>query len=108
MNIKPHKQKYGAKKPYLEKVSKKAQLDPRRKRNTEQLAALVQKYGDITPLFIMKAAMTAAYEDGDVKEAAFFAKDAAPYVHPRLQSTELKGDPNAPLSVSIIDDIGKS
>lgn len=42
---------------------------------------------------------------GAVNRAQAAAADAAPYVHPKLASTTLKGDPNAPLAVQFIDDI---
>ena len=42
--------------------------------------------GDMTPLDVMLAAMRDAVTRGDMAAAAGFAKDAAPYVHPRLQA----------------------
>jgi len=51
----------------------------------------------ITPLDVMLGAMREAWEKGDKQAAANFAKDAAPYLHPRLASVEHKGDPDNPL-----------
>ena len=56
--------------------------------------------GGITPLEVMLQAMMAHYNAGNLDEAALKAKDAAPYVHPKLASTELKGDPDAPVALS--------
>lgn len=42
---------------------------------------------------------------GAINRAQSAAADAAPYVHPKLASTTLKGDKNAPLGVTLIDDI---
>ncbi len=44
----------------------------------------------ITPLEVMLMAMKDAYDKGDLKEASGFAKDAAPYCHAKLASTEIK------------------
>ncbi len=41
---------------------------------------------DIAPLEVMLAAMKEAVDRGDMAAAAAFAKDAAPYIHPRLQA----------------------
>jgi hypothetical protein len=49
----------------------------------------------ITPLEVMLKAMRAAHARGDLAAAAAFARDAAPYVHPRLTSAEVAGGPGA-------------
>jgi hypothetical protein len=56
----------------------------------------------ITPLEVMLQAMRAHYDAGNLDEAALKAKDAAPYVHPKLASVDntLKGD-EGPLQVVI-------
>lgn len=46
--------------------------------------------------------MRRAYEAGDDALAQSAAKDAAPYIHPRLASMEHKGDKDAPLVVNIV------
>lgn len=55
----------------------------------------------ITPLEVMLAAMRKAYDAEDMKEAATFAKDAAPYVHPRLAAVEHAGPGGGPVQHSI-------
>lgn len=45
----------------------------------------------ITPLEVMLHAMRKHYEAGALDAAASIAKDAAPYMHPRLNTTTLKG-----------------
>ena len=43
----------------------------------------------VTPLEVMLAAMRLAYKKKDMAAAAGFAKDAAPYMHPRLSAVAL-------------------
>jgi hypothetical protein len=40
--------------------------------------------------------MRSYYEAGDIDKAAAFAKDAAPYVHPRMAAIEVGGKEGAP------------
>ena len=47
--------------------------------------------GDITPLEVLLGSMRRAWDAGDQKTACLIAKDAAPYVHPRLAATEVTG-----------------
>jgi hypothetical protein len=49
-----------------------------------------------TPLEVMLEAMRSYYEAGDIDKAVAFAKDAAPYVHPRMAAVEVGGKPGAP------------
>lgn len=67
---------------------------------TREIAEKAIKEG-VTPLEVMLSAMRQAYEGGDMKEAATFAKDAAPYVHPRLAAVEHGGPNGGPISHSI-------
>jgi hypothetical protein len=55
---------------------------------TKARLALVERLsaGAPTPLDVMLAAMEDALARGDMPAAAAFAKDAAPYMHPRLQA----------------------
>jgi hypothetical protein len=55
---------------------------------TKARLALVERLsaGALTPLEVMLAAMEHALARGDMSAAAAFAKDAAPYMHPRLQA----------------------
>jgi len=59
----------------------------------------------ITPLEVMLGAMRSAWEAGDKEKAAFHAKDAAPYMHPRLASVQHSGDADNPLSVAIMSSV---
>lgn len=45
-----------------------------------------------TPLEILIEAMRVAYEQGGAMAAAAYAKEAAPYVHPKLSAIEAKID----------------
>ena len=45
----------------------------------------------ITPLEVMLGAMREAWDKKDRPAAAAFARDAAPYMHPRLASVEHSG-----------------
>jgi hypothetical protein len=55
---------------------------------TKARLALVERLsaGALTPLDVVLAAMEDALSRGDMPAAAAFAKDAAPYMHPRLQA----------------------
>ena len=53
----------------------------------------------ITPLEVMLGAMRSFWDAGDMEKAAGFAKDAAPYMHPRLSAVEVAGDQDKPLRV---------
>lgn len=52
-----------------------------------------------SPLEVLIAAMTEAYNKNDYETACKYAKDAAPYIHPRLANIELSGDSENPLEV---------
>ncbi|TXH53570.1 MAG: hypothetical protein E6Q97_12960 [Desulfurellales bacterium] len=59
-----------------------------------------------TPLDVMLRAMEHALQAGDLDKAHGYAKDAAPYVHPKLASVEHTGDPENPVvtqDVSTVD-----
>jgi hypothetical protein len=45
-----------------------------------------------TPLEVMLEAMRAAYAEGGAKAAMPYAKEAAPYLHPKLSSVEANID----------------
>lgn len=55
----------------------------------------------ISPLEVMIGAMREAWEKGDRPAAANFAKDAAPYVHPRLAAVEHSGNAEKPVAYVI-------
>ncbi len=49
-----------------------------------------------TPLEVMMEAMRFYWDAGNRDKASAIAKDAAPYMHPRLTTLAVGGDPNAP------------
>jgi hypothetical protein len=57
----------------------------------------------ILPLEVMLRAMRLHAEAERWDQAAAIAKDAAPYIHPRLASTTLASDPERPLFPEIVD-----
>jgi hypothetical protein len=57
----------------------------------------------ITPLEVMLEAMRSHYDAGRLDDAAEKAKDAAPYVHARLQAVQVGGDPGNPLKIERIE-----
>lgn len=57
----------------------------------------------ITPLEVMIEAMRFHYDAGNLDAAADKAKDAAPYVHARLQAVQVGGDPDNPLQIERIE-----
>ena len=59
---------------------------------------------DLSPLDVLVTVMKQAMKKKNVSLAMHAASLAAPYMHHRLTSSTLKGDPSAPLSVKILDD----
>jgi hypothetical protein len=57
----------------------------------------------VSPLEVMLRAMREAYASGNLREAADFAKMAAPYCHPKLESVEVGGSPERPVWVQFIE-----
>lgn len=53
--------------------------------------------GRVTPLEVMLKAMRDHYDKQEWAAAAAFAKDAAPYMHPKLQSVMHSGDQDKPI-----------
>lgn len=71
------------------------------KATIERLAlATKAKDAGITPLEVMLDAMRELLDQGNKVAAAAIAKDAAPYVHPRLQQIEQKTDMTVKKEVS--------
>lgn len=68
---------------------------------TKKTKAIADKAAQdgITPLEVMIEAMRAHYDAGSLDEAAEIAKDAAPYMHPRLAAVELGGKNGGPIPV---------
>jgi hypothetical protein len=54
----------------------------------------------ITPLEVMLEAMNKLRNEGELEKAASVAKDAAPYVHPKLSSVEM----NAKVQTRTLDE----
>lgn len=63
---------------------------------TRDIADKATKDG-VTPLEVMLEAMMAHHKAGSLDDAARIAKDAAPYMHPRLQAIEHGGKDGTPL-----------
>jgi hypothetical protein len=59
-------------------------------RKTREIADKAAQSG-ITPLEVMLEAMMSLRSSGELEKAAGVAKDAAPYVHPRLAAIEHTG-----------------
>jgi hypothetical protein len=55
----------------------------------------------ITPLEVMTQTMRKLWDAGDHQAASQIAKDAAPYVHPRLQAIQHSGNPESPISIAV-------
>lgn len=68
---------------------KKGNLPETRLRKDIALKALAD---GTTPLEVMLEAMRLAYDEGGPKAAMPFAKECAPYVHPKLANIEAKVD----------------
>lgn len=56
----------------------------------------------ITPLEVMIQTMRKLWNDGDQMAACAIAKDAAPYMHPRLANIEATGKDGGPMVIEII------
>ncbi|WP_245260753.1 hypothetical protein [Agrobacterium sp. 10MFCol1.1] len=55
----------------------------------------------MTPLEVMLKAMREHYGKREYDAAAAIAKDAAPYMHPKLASVEHSGLGGSPIAISI-------
>ena len=56
-----------------------------------------------TPLEVMLAAMRFHVKAKDLDRAAAIAKDAAPYIHPKLAAVEMTGKDGAPLQAPTLE-----
>ena len=77
-----------------------------RKVNVEKVLQSIGSGPDKTPLAFMLGIMQSDQSDIKISERIQCAIAAAPYVHPRLSSVEVKGDANAPLQIQ--SDIGQA
>jgi len=57
----------------------------------------------VTPLEVMLEAMHSFRATGDLEKAASFAKDAAPYIHPKLAAIEHTGKDGGAIAVTGIE-----
>jgi len=67
---------------------------------TRELADQAASEG-ITPLEVMLNIMRKRYDAGAHDQAAQVARDAAPYMHPRLQATEHSGPGKGPIQLGV-------
>jgi hypothetical protein len=72
-------------------------------KKSQEIAATAIAEG-ITPLEVMLKAMRNHAEEGEWSKAAFIAKDAAPYVHPRLAAIEHTGKDGGPIETKDVTD----
>lgn len=70
-------------------------------RRTRAIADLAAEEG-VLPLDVMLDAMRTHHAAGDLDRAAAVAKDAAPYLHPRLSAVDLGNKDGKPLVVEIV------
>ena len=71
------------------------------KNKRRDIAEKARKQG-ITPLEVMLKAMNSALDEKNLTAAHAFAKDAAPYIHPRLAAVAHSGTDN--IAPSEVDD----
>jgi hypothetical protein len=69
---------------------------------TREIAERVAREG-ITPLEVMVEVMRWHLEEKRYDEAAAVAKDAAPYMHPRLQAIQVGGSDGPAIPVAIVE-----
>jgi len=69
-----------------------------------QAIAAIALHEGISPLEVMLRAMRDHATAGEWGKAAFIAKDAAPYVHPRLAAIEHTGKDGGPIVTQEISD----
>jgi hypothetical protein len=67
---------------------------------TREIADKCAQMG-LTPLEVMVKAMMDYWEEGDRENAVKCAKDAAPYLHPRLSAIEVAGDQDNPVKMVV-------
>lgn len=53
--------------------------------------------GKKLPIDVLIGAMRQAWEEGEIELAAAYAKDAAPYFHPKLANIEMTGKDGGPV-----------
>src|SRR5262245_21589036 len=73
-------------------------------RKTRELADRAAEQG-ISPLEVMIQAMREHYEAGRLQEAAKVAKDAAPYMHPRLSAVAVDMEGDLRVRMELVEEI---
>jgi hypothetical protein len=71
---------------------------------TKKTTEIAQRYiesGNLTPLEVMLTAMQKCIEKDDWMSAHTCAKDAAPFVHPRLATVEHGGQGGGPIRYEV-------
>lgn len=79
-----------------ENSGRKSRVAHAKDRAVQATNAIARKI-KLTPLEIITLAMMQAWDKGEVKEAVSYAKEAAPYLHPKLAAVEHSGNADAPL-----------
>jgi hypothetical protein len=72
-------------------------------RKTREIANKAAESG-ITPLEVMIQAMREVYEKDGAPAAVPFAKECAPYMHPKISNIELTGKNGGPVEYSNLSD----
>lgn len=72
-------------------------------RKTREIADKAAESG-ITPLEVMIQAMREVYEKDGAPAAVPFAKECAPYMHPKISNIELTGKNGGPVEYSNLSD----
>ena len=67
---------------------------------TREIAEKCAEMG-LTPLEVMIESMMDFYQSGDREAAVRVAKDAAPYIHPRLSAIEVGSDSDKPMKMVV-------
>src|SRR5262245_23529539 len=70
---------------------------------TRQIADREAASGKVLPLEAMLDAMRAHHAAGRLDEAATVARDAAPYIHPKLTSVQVSGNADSPVPITFIE-----
>ena len=80
---------------------KKGSVTPKTQRKID-IIEMASREG-MTPLEVLLKGMRDALAANNIKEACFYAKDAAPYVHPKLATVQHQGDDERPMAFRVLD-----
>lgn len=73
-------------------------------KRTVEIAKKAAEKG-ITPLEVMLEAMHSVYKESGAPAAVPFAKECAPYIHPKISNIELTGKNGGPVEYSNLSDV---